>query len=98
MLFIATSSFVALADTPECKLYDWERTRHLDTLTAAEKKEGGLIMLDKRIVETSLLPLPGGKSQAVIYSTRHMIIRVSTDYAIESYNTVYIPMTNVIEL
>lgn len=78
---------------PEYWKYDWEDNRKPDTLTADEKKQGAVIMLDHRIVETAF-----DEGSPVTYSTHHMIIRLNTDYAIEYYNKVYIPMTNVYEL
>lgn len=84
-------SAVAYAQKLEYKKHDWDDDRKLDTLTAEEKKEGGVIMLDKRILETAF-----DNGAPVSYSTRHLIIRLNTDYAIEYYNKVYIPMTNVL--
>lgn len=81
------------AQRAEYRKHDWDNNRKLDTLTAAEKKEGGVIMLDKRIVETAF-----EDGNPIMYTTRHMIVRLNTDYAIENYNSVYIPMTNVFEL
>lgn len=92
ILFLAIG-LTSFAQRLEYRKHDWDDSPSLDTLSALERREGGVIMLDKRIVETAF-----DEGAPVTYYTRHMIIRLNTDYAIEYYNKVYIPMNNVLEL
>lgn len=73
--------------------YDWESFRDLETLSPAEQKEGGVFMLDKRFIEVAF---EGGSP--VTFNSRHLIVRLNTDFAVESFNKVYVPMTNVISM
>lgn len=83
-----------LAEAQEYRYYGWELGRELDTLTASERKEGAVIMLDKRMIDMVF----DGEEGPVTYHTRHFIVRLNTDYAIESFNKVYVPMTNVLSM
>jgi hypothetical protein len=82
---------------PEWKKYSWDEDRKPYALTADEKKKGAVIIKDRRIVE---IYFDGeGKTQEVNeYTTKHVIISLNSDNAIEEYNTVYIPMTGVTEV
>lgn len=93
ILLLLALGLTSFAQRAEYRKHDWDDSPVLDTLTAEERKEGGVIILDKRIVETAF-----DEGAPVTYYTKHMIIRLNTDYAIEYYNKVYIPMFNVIEL
>jgi hypothetical protein len=93
LALLLTLTLPAIADRPEYERYDWQYGAKLDSLTAEEKSEGAVIMLDKRIVETAF-----ENNVPVLYSTRHIVIRLNTDYAIEYYNKVYVPMTNVLAM
>lgn len=100
LFIVALLTVPVFANSPEYMRYRWENNPKLDTLTAAEKKEGAVIMLDKRVVEMSFSYLnnPYGPGTPVVYQSRHMIIRLNTDFAISYYNKVYVPMTNVLEM
>ncbi len=71
--------------------YDWESFRDLKVISAEEQKEGAVFLLDKRCVEVAF---EGGSP--ITFNTRHLIVRLNTDYAIESFNKVYVSMTNAI--
>jgi hypothetical protein len=98
LFIVALLAAPLAADTPEYQRYRWETNPKLDTLTAAEKKEGAVIMLDKRVVEMIFDYGDDGYGPAtpLVYQSRHMIIRLNTDFAISYYNKVYVPMTNVL--
>ncbi|HTB31230.1 MAG TPA: DUF3857 domain-containing protein [Bacteroidia bacterium] len=78
---------------PEYKNYHWEENPKLHDLSPAEQKMGMVVIKDKRIVEYSLQ-----NGDVAMYITRHMIIRVNSDKAIEEANTVYIPMPDGVVL
>ena len=85
------------APLPEWKKYSWEEGRKPNVLTAEEKKKGAVIILDKRFTEIYFDETPKGE-EANEYYTRHFIISLNSDNAIEEYNTVYIAMTGVTEV
>src|ERR1700679_162675 len=72
---------------PEYKSYKWDENPKIHTLSPDEQKMGMVVVKDKRIVEYYF-----EDGNVVMYVTRHMIIRVNSDKAIEESNTVYIPM------
>ncbi|MGL4598135.1 MAG: DUF3857 domain-containing protein, partial [Bacteroidia bacterium] len=96
LLLVLASASLLQAQTraamPEYKKYDWEEEPVLDSLSAEEQKQGAVIIKDKRLVEYYFETA----ENLIIFSTRHMVVRVNTDGAIEQYNKVYIPMTNVL--
>ncbi len=95
LLALVSASFLQAqtrAAIPEYKKYDWEEEPKRDSLSAEEEKQGAVIIKDKRLVEYYFETA----ENIVIFSTRHMVVRVNTDAAIEQYNKVYIPMTNVL--
>ncbi len=72
---------------PEFKSSHWEENPKLHKLTSDEQKLGMVVIKDKRVIEYYLKD-----DNIVMYVTRHMIMRVNSDKAIEEANTVYIPM------
>jgi hypothetical protein len=74
---------------PEYKSYHWDDNPKLHDLTPEEQKMGTVVIKDKRIIEYY-----SKDGDIVMYVTRHMIIRVNSDKAIEEANTVYIPMSD----
>ncbi len=83
-----------VSQPPKWKSYSWDDDRKPYTLTAAEKKKGAVIIKDKRIIEI-YFDQDGKKSEVNEYYTKHVIVSLNSDNAIEEYNTVYIPMTGV---
>src|SRR6266498_5689257 len=82
---------------PEWKKYSWEEDRKPYVLTADEKKKGAEIILDKRFTEIYFDDGPKGP-EVNEYYTRHFIISLNSDNAIEEYNTVYISMTGITDV
>ncbi len=78
---------------PEYKSYKWDETPKIHALSPDEQKMGMVVVKDKRIVEYYF-----EDGNVVMYITRHMIIRVNSDKAIEEANTVYIPMPDGVTL
>ncbi len=72
---------------PEYIGYHWDSIPKLHLLSADEQKMGMVVIKDKRILEYYLQ-----EGDIVMYITRHMIIRVNSEKAIDEANTVYIPM------
>jgi hypothetical protein len=97
LLLSAQTSFAQRAPRPEWKKYSWEEDRKPYTLTDAEKKKSAIVLKDHRIIEI-FFDGEGAKSEANTYYTKHVIVRVNSDNAIEEYNKVYIPMLGVTEV
>lgn len=97
LLFVSLPVFSQVATKPDWTKYTWEENRKPYTATAAEQKKGAIILKDKRIVET-IFEGSGSNSTPFGYYTKHVIVWVNSDNAIEEFNKVYIPMTNVLEL
>jgi hypothetical protein len=99
ILFLLLSPAVSQARElkPEWKKYAWEENRSPFTLSAEEKNKPAIIMLDKRMVEI-FFDTDGKKQEVNTYVTKHVIVRVNSDNAIEEYNKVYIPMYGVTEV
>ena len=75
---------------PEYEKYHWDTVPKLHKLSPEESKMGMVVIKDKRIIEYSY----DSMGNAVMYITRHKIIRVNSEKAVEENNTVYIPMGN----
>lgn len=73
---------------PEYKSYHWADTAKLSPLTANEMKRNEVVILDKRILEYYFKT----PDSLVLYVTRHYIVRVNSDKAVQENNTVYIPL------
>jgi len=86
LLGIAQSDTSALG--PEYKKYHWDSIPKMHRLSADESKLGMVVIKDKRIIE-AYFETP---DNIVMYVTRHVIVRVNSDKAIEEKNTLYIPM------
>lgn len=74
--------------TPEFIHYRWDSIPRLHELTPSEMRSGMVIILDKRIIEYF-----NAKDSTVMYYTKHEIIRVNSEKAIEEANTVYLPVS-----
>ncbi len=82
------AQFQTVVPDPEYKSYTWDETPKLHDLTADEKKRNSVVIKDKRILEYYF----DTPDNIVLYVTRHFIVRVNSDKAIEENNTVYIPL------
>jgi len=78
---------------PEYKSYHWNEAPALYELSPEEQKMGIVVIKDKRIVEYYQ-----ENGTVLMYITRHMIMRVNSDKAIEEANTVYIPISEGVKL
>lgn len=78
------------AGKPEYKKYNWDSVPKLHQLSAEESKLGEVVIKDKRIIEY-YYETP---DNLVMYVTRHVIIRVNSEKAVENNNTVYIATGN----
>jgi len=90
--FAQQNSF--LKPDPEYKGYKWADTAKLHKLSADEMKRNTVIIKDKRILEYYFVT----SDTLVMFTTRHFIVRVNSDKAIEENNTVYIPLTNDVKV
>lgn len=97
LLLLCLPAFSQTATKADWKKYTWEEERKPFTISAAEQKKSAVILKDKRIVET-IFEGQGNNSSPFGYYTKHVIVWVNSDNAIEEFNKVYIPMTGVLEL
>lgn len=97
LLLTSASAFAQRIARPEWKKYSWEEDRKPYVLTETEKKKSAIILKDKRIIEI-FFDGEGNKTETNTYYTKHVIVRVNSDNAIEEYNKVYIPMLGVTEV
>lgn len=74
--------------------YDWAATPNLHELSSEELEKSAVVVKDKRIFEY----VYDNNSELVLFHTMHKIVRVNDDQAIESYNKVFLPMSNVTDL
>ncbi|HTB05331.1 MAG TPA: hypothetical protein VK806_00160 [Bacteroidia bacterium] len=72
---------------PEYKHYTWDANPKLHELSADEAKRGEVVIKDKRILEYAF-----DDKDVCMYITRHTIVRVNSDKAIEENNTIYMGM------
>src|ERR1700749_3593149 len=73
---------------PEYKSYSWDESPKLHDLSDAERKRIEVVIKDKRILEYFF----DSEDTLSLYITRHFIVRVNSDKAIEENNTVYIQL------
>jgi hypothetical protein len=76
------------ASVLEYKKHHWDSIPKLHQLSPEENKLSVVVIKDKRIVESSF----DTNNNVAMYVTRHMIIRVNSDEAVEVNNVLYIPM------
>jgi hypothetical protein len=96
-IFTCCHGYSQHVNLPECFSYTLENDPAPTVLTDEEKKEGAIIIKDKRIVEISF-DVTGKSAEPFIYYTKHLQVVLNSDNAIEEYNTVYIPMSGNTEL
>lgn len=97
LLLVVQFAWAQRIPKPEWKRYSWEEERRPYKLTPEEAKKSAVILKDKRIIEI-FFEGEGAKAEANTYYTKHVIVRLNSDNAIEEYNKVYIPMTGVTEV
>jgi len=78
----------------EQKNYDWQVNPTSYSLSAWEQKESYIILKDKTIIEYIF----DENDNLVVYETKHKIVKVNDDRAIESFNKVYIGISDVLDI
>jgi len=78
---------------PEYKNDHWDSNPRIHALSPTEQKMGMVVIRDNRIIEYYLQD-----GNVVMYITRHMIIRVNSEKAIDEVNTVYVPIPDGVTL
>lgn len=89
LLSIATIAQQTELSTPgplEHTLYDWQETPTLDTLYNDSTENSSVYILDKQIIEYILTD-----SGYYSYNTKHVIVKINDDAAIEGFNKVFVP-------
>jgi hypothetical protein len=97
LLFAFLSPFVlntarvqAQSSQPPIQKEEWEARPTLHTLDKKYATESAVILLDKIRMEF----VDGPKNEVALYRTLHRIIRVNDDKGIESFNRVYLGVTD----
>lgn len=70
----------------------WEENPKLHALTPEEMKEGAVTIIDERIIDYDWWGTINGRDEYKKYYSRHVIVHLNTDKAVEDFNKVYIPM------
>lgn len=90
-IMFCVASFTALhAAETRYENYKWEDKPKQETLTADEKKEPSVILLDKRIIELNY----SDKGELNRYYIRHKKIKINEIKAVEDFNKIYIPISS----
>lgn len=94
IILIVWLPLISVSQDFEYEDYQWESTPTWEVLDSAEATEHFIILKNKRVLEYTF----DENRDLVVFDTRHKMIRVNDDLAIESFNKVYIPLRGVIEL
>ncbi len=97
LLFSFSSTYAQRILHPAWEKYSWDADPKPLVLSPDEKKEGALIIKDNRIIEI-FFDQTGKSKDPFTYYTKHIIVNLNSDNAIEEYNTVYIPMSGITEV
>jgi len=86
--------FAGQAQTYEMQNYEWQSDYSIHQVTTAEKAEPVVVLLDKKVVEYAF----NKSDQLEKYVTRHRIIHLNEDKAVEDFNKIYIPVQSADQL
>jgi hypothetical protein len=89
LLITCLVSMITLAQPPGLILETWEAKPVLHKIDSKLNEESAVILLDKRRVEYI-----DEKDELAVYKTLHKIIHINDDKGIESFNRVYLPVSN----
>lgn len=84
---ILFTSSVAFGGNRFYENYTWQKSPSNTSLTEEEKSQRAVILKDVRVIQFEYM-----EGNPVVYETKHKIIKVLSDRAIEEYNKVYIPI------
>ncbi|HZE85826.1 MAG TPA: DUF3857 domain-containing protein, partial [Puia sp.] len=90
LLVNAARSQAPAAARPAILLEEWSKTPVLHSLDGKYAKESAVILLDKRRMEY----VDGAQNEVMLYRTLHRIVRVNDDKGIESFNRIYLGVTD----
>ncbi|MGB1243713.1 MAG: hypothetical protein ACPG49_14405, partial [Chitinophagales bacterium] len=88
LLFV---SFAAMAQKYTHQDYDWAETPKLHELSEDEMKKSAVQLKDVRILEFVYSEL----GDLALYETKHKVVKVNEDKAIEAHNKVFVSMRDV---
>ena len=91
---VSLHSLFGIAKTFEYEGYNWTESRRVSTISSQDEQEQAIILKDKRGFEY----VYNAAGVPECYKLIHKIIRVNSDQALQSFNKVYIPMHDVIEI
>ncbi|MFK7904522.1 MAG: DUF3857 domain-containing protein, partial [Chitinophagales bacterium] len=89
VLFI--TSLTAMAQKYTHQDYDWEETPTLHELSEKDMKKAAIILKEVRILEFVYTDL----GDLNLFETKHKIVKVNEDKAIEAFNKVFVSMRDV---
>lgn len=72
--------------------YDWETSPNVDSLKKNISKTDATILKDHRIIEYTI---NAEKGRYELYYTKHFLVHINSDKAIEAYNTIALPQHDV---
>lgn len=75
--------------------YNWVQKRGILKLDDIESQEAAIILKDRRVIEYAY---DYKTANLIIYDTRHKIIRVNSDAALDEYNKIYISVANALNI
>jgi hypothetical protein len=88
-LFLITA-VMGKGQQPAVTLEEWNPHPSLHSIDAQYAKESAIILMDKRRMEF----IDGPKSEVGLYRTLHRIVRLNDDNGIESFNKIYLGITD----
>ncbi|HMK24868.1 MAG TPA: DUF3857 domain-containing protein [Chitinophagaceae bacterium] len=89
LLFSCLAGLINLAQSQGIIRETWEEKPVLHKVDKKLNEESAIIILDKRRVEYI-----DEKEEVVVYKTLHRIVHINDDKGIESFNRVYLPVSN----
>jgi len=90
MLLFSALLYTGRGQAPAIALEDWSKVPTLHRIDSRYDKESAVILLDKRRMEY----VDDAKNQIGLYRTLHRIVRVNDDNGIESFNRIYLGVTD----
>ncbi len=87
---LAHTAYGQAKSNPNLLLEEWNKQPALHKIDSKYSKESAVILLDKRRMEY----VDEGKNELAVYRTLHKIIHVNDDKGIESFNRVYLGVSD----
>jgi hypothetical protein len=89
LFFVIAAGMMSPAQSQEIVRETWSEKPVLHKVDSKLDNESAVIILDKRRVEYT-----DEKEDVVLYKTLHRIVHINDDKGIESFNRIYLPVSN----